>query len=194
MVRALCVPECVRVSTGTIFGNSKDSLVKLGPGFGAAETFMARNFMHRPWSVKKLAFYFLLLMKWLITFLMNILFLILFTPLCCFFVFLTMLGASHQELAFWNWNASHPEASLDGIHYWFGADDGCSSCLWLPEPLRAFLLQHNKQQKARKNPRTNSISWLCMPGTPYRLHTRATPFSSISLGSCGILFDTYFTP
>lgn len=145
-------------------------------------------------SVKKLAFYFLLLMKWRITFLTNILFLILFTPLCCFIVFLTMPSASLQESVFWKWNASHPEASLDGIHYWFGADDGCSGCLWLPEPLRAFLLQdNNKQQNARKNPRTGSILWLCMPGTSNRIHTRASPFSSISLGYCGILFDTYFT-
>lgn len=96
-------------------------------------------------------------MKWLITFLMNILFLVLFTPLCCFIVFLTMPAASLQELVFWKWNASHPEASLDGIHYWFGADDGCSSCLWLPEPLRAFLLQdNNKQQKSKEE----SKDWL----------------------------------
>lgn len=134
-------------------------------------------------------------MKWPIAFLMNILFLILFTPLSCFIVFLTMPAASLQELVFWKWNASHPEASLDGIHYWFGADDGCSSCLWLPEPLRAFLLQdNNKQQKARKNPRTGSTLFLCMPGTPYRIHTRAAPFSFISLGYCGMLFDPYFTP
>lgn len=115
---------------------------------------------------------------------MKILFLILFTPLCCFIVFLTMPAASLQELVFWKWNASHPETSLDGIHYWFGADDGCSSCLWLPEPLRAFLLQdNNKQQKAMKNPRTGSILWLCMPGTPHRMHTRAAPFSSVLWGA-----------
>lgn len=205
MWSVLSVPDCARVSTGTIYcGIFKGLLVKLGPRFGAGETFMAGNFMHRPyvrmqvWLIsfsQEAGLYLLLLMKWLRIFLTNILFLILFTPLCCFIVFLTMPSASLQELVFWKWNASHPEASLDGIHYWFGADDGCSGCLWLPEPLRAFLLQdNNKQQNARKNPRTGSILWLCMPGTPNRIHTRASPFSSISLGYCGILFDTYFTP
>lgn len=126
---------------------------------------------------------------------MNTLFLALFTPLCCFIVSLTIPAASLQGLVFWKWNASYPEASLDGVHYWFGDDDCCSSCPWLPAPLRAFLLQvNNRQQKARRNSRTGSVTWLCMPGTLNIMHIRAAPIPSFSPGHCDILFDIYIFP
>lgn len=99
-----------------------------------------------------------------------------------------MLAASLLESVFWKWNYSYPEASLDGVHYWLGVDDGCSSCLWLPAPHRTFLLQvNNKQQKARKNSRTGSIVWLGMPGALNVMCIRAAPFPSIFLGYCGVL-------
>lgn len=126
---------------------------------------------------------------------MNTLFLALFTPLCCFIVSLTIPAASLQGLVFWKWNASYPEASLDGVHYWFGDDDCCSSCPWLPAPLRAFLLQvNNRQQKARRNSRTGSVTRLCMPGTLNIMHIRAAPIPSFSPGHCDILFDIYILP
>lgn len=106
-----------------------------------------------------------------------------------------MPAPSLQELVSWKWNASCREASLDGVCYWFGADDGCSSCLWLSAPHRPFLLQvNNKQQKARKNSRTGSIVWLHMPSTLNTMCIRAAPLPSIFLGYCGVLFDIYFTP
>jgi len=63
---------------------------------------------------------------------MNTLFLILFTPLRYFIVFLTMSAALPQESVFSKWNASYPKASLDDVHDWFGADDGSSRCISAP--------------------------------------------------------------
>lgn len=59
-----------------------------------------------------MAFYFLLFMKWLITFFINILFLILFTPLCCFIVF-----QQCQLLHFKNW-FSESEMPFILKHLW----------------------------------------------------------------------------